>query len=158
MCNMDERLEHAPCGYVSMDQNRTIHAVNATFCNLLHYEKSGVIGISFESLLTRSSQIFFRIYFLPLINLNRQVNEMYLTMKTGSGGTLPILLNAGIRVREDETFYDCVLIPILRKNEYDQQIEQAEQAYRKAQLELQEIEQELHRKREELASLIKHEV
>ncbi|MDQ0723501.1 sigma-B regulation protein RsbU (phosphoserine phosphatase) [Paenibacillus sp. W4I10] len=155
---MDERLDLAPCGYLSMDQNRTIRTVNATFCHLLQYEKQGVIGTSFESLLTRSSQIFFRIYFLPLINLNRHVDEMYLMMKTGSGGTLPVLLNAVLREREDETFHDCVLIPILGRKEYEQQIEQAESAYRKAQFELQRIEQELENKKEELASLFNPEV
>lgn len=150
---MDERLDHAPCGYLSMDQNLTIRIVNATFCRLLEYEKQGIIGISFESLLTRSSQIFFGIYFLPLVRLNHHVNEMYLMMKTGSGGTLPVLLNAVIRERGDESVYDCVLIPMLRRKEYEQQIEQAENAYRKAEDELYRIEQELEKKREELASL-----
>ncbi|ANY71294.1 hypothetical protein BBD41_01100 [Paenibacillus ihbetae] len=150
---MDERLDHAPCGYLSMDQNRTIRCVNATFSRLLEYEKQGVIGISFESLLTRSSQIFFQIYFLPLIKLNHHIDEMYLMMKTGSGATLPVLLNAVIREREDESVYDCVLIPMLQRKEYEQQIEQAENAYRKAKDELQRIEQELKMKREELATL-----
>ncbi|SDE22590.1 sigma-B regulation protein RsbU (phosphoserine phosphatase) [Paenibacillus sp. UNCCL117] len=135
-----------------------IRVVNATFCHLLQYEKQGVIGTSFESLLTRSSQIFFRIYFLPMINLNRHVNEMYVIMKTGSGTTLPVLLNAVIREREGESFHDCVVIPILRRKEYELQLEQAEAAYRKAQLELQQIEQELINKKEELASLANLEV
>lgn len=150
---MDERLDHAPCGYLSMDQNRTIRIVNATFCRLLEYEKQGIIGISFESLLTRSSQIFFQIYFLPLIKLNHHVDEMYLMMKTGSGGTLPVLLNAVIREREDEPVYDCVLFPMQRRKEYELQIEQAEKAYHKAKDELQRMEQELKNIRSELASL-----
>ncbi|PQP83562.1 serine/threonine protein phosphatase [Paenibacillus sp. PCH8] len=149
---MDERLDYAPCVYLSMDRSRTIGIVNHTFCSLLEYEKQGVIGISFESLLTRSSQIFFLLYFLPLINLNHHVNEMFLMMKTSSGETLPVLLNAVVRERGDELLYDCVIIPILRRKEYEQQIEQAENAYRKAKDELERIEQELKIKREELAS------
>ncbi|WP_458126862.1 PAS domain S-box protein [Paenibacillus sp. Z3-2] len=150
---MDERLDYAPCGYLSMDQNRTIRNVNDTFCHLLQYEKQGIIGISFESLLTRSSQVFFRIYFLSLINLNHHVDEMYLILKTVSNGKLPVLLNAVIRERGEETVYDCVLIPILRRKEYEQQIEQAEKAYRKAKDELHRIELELENKRAELASI-----
>ncbi|KAF6579692.1 serine/threonine protein phosphatase, partial [Paenibacillus sp. EKM208P] len=53
-------------------------------------------------------------------------------MKTGSGGTLPVLLNAVIREQGDELVYDCVLIPMLRRKEYEQQIEKAEKACRKA--------------------------
>ncbi|MCP3794039.1 PAS domain-containing protein [Paenibacillus sp. CH40] len=150
---MDERLDHAPCGYLSMDQNLTIRIVNATLCRLLEYEKQGVNGISFESLLNRSSQIFFQVYFLPLIRLNHHVDEIYLMMKTGSGGTLPVLLNAVIREQGDELVYDCVLIPMLRRKEYEHQIEKAEKACRKAGEELLKIEQELDKKKEELSSL-----
>lgn len=150
---MDERLDHAPCGYLSMDRNLTIRIVNATLCRLLEYEKQGITGVNFKSLLTRPSQIFFGIYFLPLIRLNHQVDEMYLMMKTASGGTLPVLLNAVSRERGEESAYDCVLIPMLRRKEYEQQIEQAENAYRNAEDELQRIEQELKIKRKELASL-----
>ncbi|MEC0128917.1 PAS domain-containing protein [Paenibacillus pabuli] len=149
---MDEWLDYASCGYLSIDQNRRIQIVNDTFCRLLAYEKLGIIGTSFESLLTRPSQVFFQIYFLPLINLNHQVNEMCLMMKTGSGGTLDVLLNAVVRGQGDELTYDCVLIPVLRRKDYEQQTEQADNAYRKAKEQLQRIEQELKTK-EELESL-----
>ncbi|CAM4341938.1 PAS domain-containing protein [Paenibacillus xylanexedens] len=142
---MDERLDHATCSYLSLDGNRTISMVNDTFCSLLEYQKQGIIGISFESLLTKPSKVFFQIYFLPLINLNHHVNEMYLIMKTGSGRTLPVLINAEVRKRGDQSVYDCFLIPILLRKDYEQQIDQAEVAYQKAKYELQRIEQELKR-------------
>lgn len=155
---MDERLDHAPCGYLSMDRNLTVRTVNATLCRLLEYEKLGINGISIESLLNRSSQIFFRIYFLPLIQLNHHVNEMYLMMKTSSGGTLPVLLNAVIREREGESVYDCVLIPMLRRKEYEEQIEQAENTYRRLENELKRMKHELEKKKGEAVFLRNPEI
>lgn len=151
-------MDHAPCGYLSMDRNLTVRTVNATLCRLLEYEKLGINGISFESLLNRSSQIFFRIYFLPLIQLNHHVNEMYLMMKTSSGGTLPVLLNAVIREREGESVYDCVLIPMLRRREYEEQIEQAENTYRRLESELKRMKHELEKKKGEVLSLPNPEI
>ncbi|UYO04330.1 PAS domain-containing protein [Paenibacillus sp. PSB04] len=147
---MDERLDQAPCGYVSMADNRVIQDVNATLCRMLGYEKRGMCGSSFESLLTRSSRIFFQIYFLPLMKLNRGVEEMYLTFKTSSGEPLPVLLNASAVERDGEWVYDCMLMPMRRRMEYEQQIQQAESASNRAREELERIENLLRQKRDEL--------
>lgn len=133
-----------------MADNRVIQDVNATLCRMLGYEKRGICGSSFESLLTRSSQIFFQIYFLPLMKLNRGVEEMYLTFKTSSGGTLSVLLNASAAERDGEWVYDCMLMPLRRRTEYEQQIQQAESASKHAREELERMEELLRQKRDEL--------
>ncbi|WP_127507375.1 PAS domain S-box protein [Paenibacillus humicus] len=150
---MDEQLDRAPCGYVLMDDNRDVREVNATLCRLLGYEKQGICGSSFESLLTRSSQVFFQLYFLPLIKLNRSVEEMYLTLKTSSGRVLPVLLNASGAERDGGWVYDFILMPVCRRMDYEQQIQQAENASRQAREELERIEKLLKLKRDELARI-----
>lgn len=147
---MEEKLDHAPCGYLSLSDNRVIQEVNATLCRMLGFEKRGICGSSFESLLTRSSQIFFQIYFLPFMKLNRSVEEMYLTFKTSSGGLLPVLLN-GIAVEQNGAWsYDCILMPMRRRMEYEQQILQAESALSHAKDELKRAEELLRQRMEEL--------
>lgn len=133
-----------------MADNRVVREVNATLCRMLGYEKRGICGSSFESLLTRSSRIFFQIYFLPLIKLNGSVEEMYLTFKTSSGEALPVLLNASAVERDGEWAYDCILMPMRRRMEYEQQIQQAESASSQAKEELERIEKLLRQKRYEL--------
>lgn len=93
---------------------------------------------------------FFQIYFLPLMKLNRGVEEMYLTFKTSSGEPLPVLLNASAVERDGEWVYDCMLMPMRRRMEYEQQIQQAESASNRAREELERIENLLRQKRDEL--------
>lgn len=136
-----------------MADNRVVLEVNATLCRMLGYEKQGICGSSFESLLTRSSQIFFQIYFLPLIKLNRSVEEMYLTFKTSGSEVLPVLLNGSAVERDGDWVYDCMLMPMRRRMEYEQQIQQAENASKQAREELERIEKLLRQKRDELERL-----
>ncbi|ANS75936.1 hypothetical protein AWM70_16200 [Paenibacillus yonginensis] len=115
---MDERLDSTAGGHLSLDQNLRVCAVDDSFCRLFEYKEKGVIGVHFESLLTRASRVFFQMYFLPLIRLNHHVDRMNLKVKTGNGGTSSVLFHADLRNCGEEWIYDCSLIPIAGVNEH----------------------------------------
>jgi phosphoserine phosphatase RsbU/P len=165
---MDERLNHAPCGYLSLTEDHNILAVNQTLLSLLGYDREALSGCRFESILTRSSRIFYQIYFFPLIRLNGKVEEMYLTLRAADGLNVPVLLNAVRREQNGVFFHECVLLALRRRLEYEEQIAKSEKAAEKAkkevlrlqrelqdrQMELHELEAELHAKQKELQQLM----
>lgn len=152
---MDERLDLAPCGYLELTEELLVLEANITFCRLLDFKVNGLRGTRFDFLLTRSSRVFFQIYFMPLIRLNGLVEEMYLSLKSNQGAEVPVLFNATKRVSEGKTYYDCVLIPLRRRMEYERHIQTAESEARKATDELNRLERSIAAKRKELADLEK---
>lgn len=150
---MDERLNHAPCGYLSLTEDHTILTVNDTLLTLLGYERDVLTGCRFESLMTRSSRIFYQIYFFPLMKLNGSIEEMYLTLRSVEGIDVPILLNAVRRELHGIFVHECILLALRRRIEYEEQIVKAEKAARKAREEARSVQKDLAAKQRQLEEL-----
>lgn len=149
---MDERLDLAPCGYLSLSEDHTILTVNKTLLQLLGFDLHGLRDCHIESILTRSSRILFQLYFMPLIKLNGKIEEMYLVLQSASGIEVPVLLSAVRREEDGRPVHDCILMVMRRRMEYEEQIYAAEQAAKKAGEELGRLQAELTMKRNELSS------
>lgn len=150
---MDERLNFAPCGYLSLADDNTILAVNETLLKLLGYDHKELYGRQFELILAVPSRSFYQIYFTPLIRLNAKVEEMYLSLRSRSSHSVPVLLNAVRREREGVFVNECMLIPMRRRIEYEQQIAAAENAANKAESELNRVKKAVAYKQKELKEL-----
>ena len=118
---MDEQLNFAPCGYLTMDRNGNICEMNNTLRNMLGQPDSMWVGQHIHSLLTTSSRIYFQTYFLPLLDINGDVNEIYLTLKSNMG-KIPILMNAIEREAEGEKRIECVIVKINIRDEYENEL------------------------------------
>jgi phosphoserine phosphatase RsbU/P len=127
--------------------------VNQTLLDLLCYDHHVLRGQPVDFILTKSSRMFFRIYFTPLILLNTKVDEMFLTLQTSLGTEIPVLLNAVRRDIDGIAHHECVLFPIHRQREYEQRINQAEAAAVNARHQLKFILAELEDKKQSLAHL-----
>ncbi|AEI43863.1 PAS domain-containing protein [Paenibacillus mucilaginosus] len=150
---MDDRLDRAPCGYLTVQEDCTILESNQTLAKLLGSESSKLAGRPLHSVLAVSSRIFFQIYFFPLMHLEGKVEEMYLSLQAVSGQEIPVLLNAVRREREGKTVFEFILVPMRRRMDYEQQLSASEHAVSKAKLELERLERTLERKRKEWLEL-----
>ncbi|RUT33427.1 serine/threonine protein phosphatase [Paenibacillus zeisoli] len=148
---MDERLDLAPCGYLSLSEDHTILTVNKTLLQLLGFDLQGLRDCHIESILTRSSRILFQLYFMPLIKLNGKIEEMFLVLQSASGTEVPVLLSAVRREENGATVHDCILMIMRRRMEYEEQIYVAEQASKKAGEELERLQIQLTQLRNELS-------
>ncbi|MDQ0196535.1 PAS domain-containing protein [Paenibacillus wynnii] len=154
---MNDTLNRIPCGYLSLLDDNKISVVNQTLLDLLGYDYNALRGLSIDSILSNSSRIFFRIYFTPLILLNTKVNEMFLTLMSSSGEEIPVLLNA-VRLEMDGSVrHECVVFPIHRQMEYEQQISRSEAAANKARNQLQLLQSALEDKQRSL-SILKEQI
>ena len=157
---MDERLDRAPCGYVTITSRGIITYVNQTFLDMIGYSKDDLLNHHIESIMSMANKFLFHTYFYPFIQLYGYVDEMYLTFKSGKGETIPVLLN-GKSYEDNETeVINCVFVQMSRRIDYEKEIRNAkreiEEAYRVKNEALEKLEV-LHRdievKQEELMRL-----
>ncbi len=115
---MDEQLNYAPCGFLTFSTECRILSINQTLLGILENEKEQLLGHHINSILSNSAQVFFQLYFLPIVIVKDHVAEMYLSLLTKSGVEVPVLINASMK----ENLIECVVIPIQKRNEYENQL------------------------------------
>jgi len=91
---MDEQLNNAPCGFITLTDEGTITSINQTLLSLLDYSKEELQEQHINCLLTIPAQMFYQLYFFPLVKVEKQVEEMYLSLLSKKGEEIPVLLNA----------------------------------------------------------------
>ncbi len=143
---MEQQLNRAPCGYLVLDQDLRIVEINNTLKRLIGIENPTHI----HDLLTIASRMYFQTYFTPSIKMHGTVNELFLTLKSANG-SLPALMNAV----EKEGLYECALIQMSVRGEYEKELllakrsaekinHETAQAYEKLQVLMSEVEHKQH--------------
>lgn len=129
---MDELLNSAPCGFLSFTDDGKLVLVNDTLLGLLEYARGELLGRHVESLLSLASRIFYQTHFFPLLRLHGKAEEIFLSLRTKSGGDLPVLVNASRREREGGLVNHCALIPVRERRKYEDEILKARRAAEEA--------------------------
>lgn len=110
---MEQQLDRAPCGYLVLDQELRIVEMNKTL--------KGMTGAKspqhMHDLLTMASRVYFQTYFTPSIKMHGTVIEMFLNLKS-EAGRLPVLMNT----TEQDGFYECALMQMSVRDEYEQSL------------------------------------
>ncbi len=157
---MDEQLNYAPSGFLSLSEDSVILSVNQTLCELLGFSFEQVMGQHIHTILPKSAHIFYQLYFVPLVQIGTTVEELYLSLKAINGTEIPVLVNAHKRVYDGQNVIDCILIPIKKRNVYEnvlldtkKELETALLDKQKAVFELQTALKSLEEKQKELLKL-----
>lgn len=145
---MDPLLEDAPCGFVSFGDDGVITIANRTLQGVLGVDS--LVGLHIESLMTLPSRIFFQTHLLPLIKMKGSAEEIYSAFKTSSGEEIPLLLNGRRTERDGKPANDCVVVPMRRRSEYEDEILAAKRAKEEAYEVLAGLKQLLEQKQQEL--------
>jgi sigma-B regulation protein RsbU (phosphoserine phosphatase) len=119
---MDEQLDYAPCGFLTLSETGTILAINQTLLKILHYDQDSLIGQHINSILTVPARLFLQFYFFPLIKLEHRVEEMYISLENAKGEEIPVLINAILKREKERTVLDCIMIPMHKRNEYENEL------------------------------------
>ncbi len=117
---MDDRLNFAPCGYLSLDDEGIVLTINETLLRLLGYHIQEVQGQHINIILTSASQSFYQLYFFPMIRIQHKVEEMYISLKSKAEQDIPVLLNALRNERDGRMFNDCICVPMKQRYKYEQ--------------------------------------
>ncbi|SEN72303.1 serine phosphatase [Mesobacillus persicus] len=137
-----------------------ILSINQTLLQFLEFKRDQVEGKHFHEILTVSSRIFFQLYFVPLIKTNRKIEEMYISLQSSNGEEIPVMVNALSKKGVEKTVSECVVFPIRKRNEYENELliakkesEDALAAMHKANAELEGTLKALEAKQEKLLEL-----
>lgn len=159
---MDEQLKQAPCGFLTLTNDGQILSINDTLLQALNHSSDELIGQHINVILTNSARMFFQLYFTPLLSAKHQVEEMYLSLNSKSGEELPVLMNANLKKQQDEQVITCIIVPMRKRNEYENQLliakKTAEDAFKEkeqANLKLEEAMKNLEANQKELLEVNK---
>lgn len=119
---MDELLDQAPCGFLSLADDGRVLAVNATLRGWLGYGEGEVAGRHFETLLPPGGRIFYQTHFFPLLKLHGRAEEVYLSLRSRAGEDLPVLANAARRERAGSPVNDCVFVPMRQRRRFEDEL------------------------------------
>lgn len=122
---MDEQLDSAPCGYVTFADDGRIIAANQTLARLLDYEVGELLGRQLELILGVGGKIFYHTHFFPILKLQGEVEEVYLSLRTREGTDVPVLANAIRRKREERFVSECVFMRMLQRSKYEDELIEA---------------------------------
>lgn len=112
-------LDVAPCGWLTFTDDGAVQLCNRTLLDLLGYEREEIVGRHVETLLTVGSRVFYQTHLFPLLRLEGEVEEIFLTLRRKHGGDVGVLLNARRRERDARWVTDCVLLRIVERRKYE---------------------------------------
>lgn len=123
-------INKTPCYIVSFLDNGDIRNINSQFLEALEYTASEVVGKKkFIQLLTPGSRIFFQTHLFPIVKINGQEQEIFLTFRTANSSDLPVLLNMSA---DQNGEIHAAGILISKRNTYDNALLEAKHAAEKA--------------------------
>lgn len=119
---MNPLLATAPCGYLIFSDEGIILEVNATLAGMLGYTEEELKGQRLENLFAVGTRIFYHTHFFPVLKLQGEAEEIYLTLRSRSGAEVPVLTNAIRREREGEMRSECVFVRMLQRAQYEEEL------------------------------------
>lgn len=126
-------IERAPCGFLTFADDGTVLSANATLVEMLGVSRDVVVGQRFETLLTLPSRIFYQTHLLPMLKLQRTVEELFLTLRCGDGVTdVAVLTNVAKREENGAAVYDCVLMRLRERRKWEDEIVRAKRTAEEA--------------------------
>ena len=118
-------LNDAPCGFVSFGDDGTMLFVNRTLAEMLGYARVELEGWHLQKILPPGARVFYNTHLFPMLRMHGKADEIFLALQTKDGREIPVLLNAVRRERDDRFVNDCVVVRLLQRAQYEQQLLEA---------------------------------
>jgi signal transduction histidine kinase len=100
--------------------------------DLLQYQAAELVGQSVDAILSVPARIFYQTHFFPLIKLHGKADEIYFTLRSKSGNSIPVFANAVRGDLEGRTVNHCVFLPLYQRERYEDELLSAKRAAEEA--------------------------
>ena len=121
----DSLLDHAPCGFLRFGDDGTILAVNLTLAEILGYSRVELAGWHIQKILPSGGRVFYHTHLFPMLKMHGVADEIYIALHTKDGREIPMLLNGVRREREGRVVNDCIVMRMLQRKRYEEQLLEA---------------------------------
>lgn len=125
---MESYLLDAPCLFFSSTDDNYLVEVNHRLCQQLGYSKEELIGQKLDVICTVATRIFQQTHFFPLLKMQGQANEIYITLQAKNKEVLPVLINAERRVIEGNSITSYVGIVVNNRKKFEDELVAARKA------------------------------
>ena len=96
-------------GRLLLTQDDLIRDADEAFCRLFGFLSQALIGIRFDSLLTKVSQILFQMHFSPRLRLNGKADGVQFTLKSGSTENVKVVVSARAILVGNDACYELLI-------------------------------------------------
>ena len=140
-------IEHAPCGYITVQPNGRVDRVNRTFLGWSGHAANEMVGKRFSDFLSMPGRIYYETHIAPLLRMQSFFNEFAIDMLTADGAPLQMIANANERRDPDGKLLliRIALIKATDRRRYEQELLSARELAKAAEKAMQK---ELHREHE----------
>lgn len=116
---MEPFLLEAPCLYFACEDDGTIVEANNPLCRQLGFLKEELVGKKADVIFTLATRIFYQTHLFPLVQMQGNADEIYLTLQTKEKTALPVLLNAqrNKQTVKPVTAFACIIVHNRKKFE-----------------------------------------
>jgi PAS domain S-box-containing protein len=121
-------LDDLPCGILTFTDDGHIVAANATLCSLLGYELDELSDAHLQKILSPGGRVFYQTHFFPLLKLQGEMEEVYLSLRGKTGEEIPFLINARRQERKGGWENDCILVRMRQRNHFENELLTAKKA------------------------------
>lgn len=121
-------LDDAPCGVLTFTDNGYIVAINPRLCDRLGYACDELTGVHLQKILSPGGRVFYQTHFFPLLKLQGEVEEVYMSLRAKTGEEVPFLVNARRAERSGRSENDCVLMRMRQRNQFESELLTAKKA------------------------------
>lgn len=153
---IDDLLNTAPCGFLSLGDDSTILTANLTLLELLEYQLDELQGQKIELILPVGSRVFYRTHFFPVLKMHGKAEEIYFSLRTKQGKDIPMLINAVRQSDQKSSVNNCIFVPISKRINYEDNLLKAKRITETAILAQKQAESELRQLYDELSVAKQH--
>lgn len=124
----EDLYQNAPFGYLSMREDGLIININGTLLDWLDYERDEIVYQKpFQELLGMGGKIYFETHMLPLLQMQGEISEINIELKTKESIKLPTLVNAKrIPARSgSQSVYRLSVLDITQRKQYELELKKA---------------------------------
>lgn len=148
---IDALLDSAPCGFVTFGDDGIVRRANRTLLDQLGYAAPDVIGHHVEHLMTVATRIFYQTHWFPMLRMHGSADEIFLMLRRSSSEQLGMLVNAKRREEDGQSVYDCVLMRVVERQKYEEELLRARKEADRARAEADQKREEVQAMNEQLA-------
>ncbi|MDP8905582.1 MAG: ATP-binding protein [Chloroflexota bacterium] len=150
--SVDSPLDRVPGGFISLSHDLRIVAANEGMAELAGRDGKELIGKPLDSLLSGPARILFQTHVYPALKADGRVEEVFLTLTSASGETVPVLLNAVRATAEPPVSYEALIVRIRARARWEGELLAATRALERERTASQQLAAELAATAQDLAT------